>query len=263
MRLIDTHTHLYGEEYDADIQETLSRCLHNHVDTLIFPAIDPLSYDRQSQLTQTIRTQLPEMKAYEMMGLHPTSIKEDWEQLLSEAEKRLFNQPEHYVAVGEIGLDYYWDRTYEKEQIIALEQQMAWAEQLNLPVCLHVRKAYEEILHIVQLQHPANHRGVMHCFGGSVNQAERSIAQGFYIGIGGVVTFKNAGMADVVRAIPLERILLETDSPYLTPVPFRGKRNESAHISLIAQKVAELKNISIEEVAEVTTHNALTLFQIK
>lgn len=263
MRLIDTHTHLYGEEYDTDIQEVLSRCMQNHVDTLIFPAIDPLSYNQQSQLVQNIHTQLPEMKAYEMMGLHPTSIKEDWEKLLSEAEHKLFEHPDNYVAVGEIGLDFYWDRTYEKEQIIALERQMAWAEQLSLPVCLHVRKAYEEILHLVHQQQPTEKRGVMHCFGGSINQAERSIEQGFYIGIGGVVTFKNAGMADVVRAIPLERIVLETDAPYLTPVPHRGKRNESAHISLIAAKVAELKNVSLETVAEVTTNNAISLFQLK
>ena len=256
MRLIDTHSHLYAEEFDADRSQALQRCLLAGVDTLLLPAIDPLSYPRQQQMASAPSP----IALHQMMGLHPTSVNDDWQQALAEAARRLFAEPQQYVAVGEIGLDYYWDRTYEREQVVVLERQMAWAEQLHLPVCLHVRKAYEEILHLVHQQHPSPLRGVMHCFGGSVNQAERCVEQGFMLGIGGVVTFKNAGMADVVRAIPLESLLLETDAPYLAPVPYRGKRNESAYLKEIAQKIADIKELPLDQVAAQTTANALALF---
>lgn len=253
MRLIDTHSHLYDEAFDTDREAALQRCLDNGVDTLLLPAIDPESYDRMERMASYPLTTLP------MMGLHPTSIKADWQEQLAEAKRRLFGEPQRYVAVGEVGLDFYWDRTFEREQMEALEAQMGWARQLRLPLSLHVRKAYEEMLHLLPT---SGLTGVMHCFGGDLSQAKRAIERGFYIGVGGVVTFKNAGLAEVVRALPLEHLLLETDCPYLAPVPFRGKRNESAYLRLVAQKVAELKGLTLEEVAAQTTRNACQLFGI-
>lgn len=258
MNFIDTHTHLYCDDFDADCTETLNRCAAAGVTTLFLPAIDPETYDRQEEFVNSFDSD--KVKLYQMMGLHPTSVKEDWEQQLAQARQRLFDNPDKYVAVGEIGLDYYWDRTFEVQQQEVLKEQMRWADQLNLPVALHVRKAYEEILHLLKELNLSHYRGVMHCFGGDISQARRSIDQGFYIGIGGVVTFKNAGMAEVVKAIPLNRIVLETDSPFLAPVPYRGKRNESAFVVEVAKKIAELKGVSLNEVAEQTTENAKTLF---
>ena len=255
-RLIDTHSHMYDEAFDLDREAALERCLEAGVDTLLLPAIDPETYDRMEQLS-TLNSQL---STHLMMGLHPTSVKADWRAQLAEAERRLFAEPQRYVAVGEVGLDFYWDRTYEQEQVQALQIQMDWARRLDLPLCLHVRKAYEEMLHLLPKE---GLRGVMHCFGGDLSQALRATERGFYIGVGGVVTFKNAGLAEVVRQLPLEHILLETDSPYLAPVPHRGKRNESAYVRLVAQKVAELKGVSLEAVAEQTTRNACRLFGIK
>lgn len=263
MHLIDTHTHIYGEDFDADILETLARSAAAGVKTLLFPAIDPESNDRQQRLWERVEQDKESpVRCYQMMGLHPTSVKENYREWLEETRQLLFANPDRYVGVGEIGLDYYWDRTYEKEQIEVLTEQIGWAKSLDKALCLHVRKAYEEVLHLLKDLNYATYRGVMHCFGGGTNQALRSIEMGFYIGIGGVVTFKNAGMAQVVKDIPLERIVLETDSPYLAPVPYRGKRNESAYILDIAKKVAEIKELPLEAVAEQTTHNAQELFGI-
>lgn len=263
MHLIDTHTHIYGEDFDADIRETLARAAAAGVKTLLFPAIDPESNDRQQRLWELIEQEEGSpVRCHQMMGLHPTSVKENYKEWLEETRRLLFANPDGYVGVGEIGLDYYWDRTFEREQTEVLKEQIGWAKQLDKALCLHVRKAYEEILHLLREMNYATYRGVMHCFGGGTNQALRAIEMGFYIGIGGVVTFKNAGMAQVVKEIPLERIVLETDAPYLAPVPYRGKRNESAYILDIAKKVAEIKELPLEAVAEQTTHNARELFAL-
>ena len=198
-----------------------------------------------------------------MAGLHPTSVKEDFEEELAHVHSRLTLksiQENTIVAVGEIGMDLYWDRTYEEQQREALRRQMVWAEEVDLPVCLHIRKAHNEVFGLLREMNRPRYRGVMHCFGGSVQEAWRAVEMGFHLGIGGVVTFKNATMAEVVKAVPLERVLMETDAPYLSPVPHRGHRNESAYIPLIAQKIAELREISIEEVEEVTTASAKELF---
>lgn len=257
--MIDTHCHMYAEEFDSDRAEALNRCLQAGIDTLLLPAIDPQSHERQQSLADSHSADL---KVFQMMGLHPTSVKEDWEEQLAITHDRLFADPQAYVAIGEIGLDYYWDRTFEKEQIEVLKRQETWSAELSLPMCLHVRKAYEEILGLFKQINRGSYRGVMHCFGGSLNQAQRSIEMGFVLGIGGVVTFKNAGMAEVVREVSLDKIILETDAPYLAPVPYRGKRNESAYIVDIARKIAEIKGVSLEEVAETTTHTARTLFRL-
>lgn len=258
MTFIDTHTHIYSEEFDSDREATVQRALEAGIGIMLLPAIDPETYNRQEALWKS-----NPLVFRQMMGLHPTSVKEDCEVLLAETQRRLFDYPEKYVAVGEIGLDFYWDRTFENQQLDVLKRQMRWAQELHKPVVLHIRKAYEEMLGLLKELNQTSYSGVMHCFGGSINQALRAIEHGFHIGIGGVVTFKNAGMTEVVKAVPLERIVLETDSPYLAPVPYRGKRNESAYVVEVAKKVAELKGITLEQVAETTTHNAVNLFGLE
>jgi len=195
-----------------------------------------------------------------MMGLHPTSVTADFEPELAIVKDKLFSPQARYVGVGEIGLDLYWDKTFLEQQREVLKRQMVWARQLGLPVCLHVRKAYNELFGLLRDLNWGSFRGVMHCFGGSVQEAHKAIEMGFHLGIGGVVTFKNATMADVVASVPLESLLLETDAPYLAPVPYRGKRNESAYIPVIAQKIAAIKDVPVAQVDEVTSASATVLF---
>lgn len=252
---VDTHCHLYDEAFDDDRDDAIQRALNAGVTTMLLPDIDSSSTPRLDAL----QAQYPDVFR-SMAGLHPTSVKEDFQQELEHVHARLFAN-NTFVAVGEIGMDLYWDRTFEAQQREVLKTQMLWAEELDLPVCLHIRKAHNEVFGVLRdINRPA-WRGVMHCFGGSVQEARRAVEMGFHLGIGGVVTFKNAGMADVVKAIPLERLLLETDAPYLSPVPHRGQRNESAYIPLVAQKIAEIKGISLDEVASVTTANARALLR--
>ena len=259
MTLIDTHCHLYDEAFDADRGAALQRALDAGVEWMLLPDIDSQSTPRLEALMAAHPNHFRPMA-----GLHPTSVKEDFERELALVHDRLFRQdaPGRYVAVGEIGMDLYWDRTFEAEQREALRRQMLWAEALALPVCLHIRKAHNEVFGLLRDLGRRQYRGVMHCFGGSVQEALRAVEMGFHLGIGGVVTFKSATMADVVRAVPLERLLLETDAPYLSPVPHRGQRNESAYIPLIAQRIADLRGISLDEVAEVTTSSAIELFNL-
>ena len=253
MRFVDTHTHLYDPAFDADRLEALLRALDAGVDRMLLPAIDSASVAamRSLALTHPSHFRL-------MAGLHPTSVGEDFEAEL-EVVRRELRQP-GIVAVGEIGMDLYWDRTFEAQQREVLRRQLLWAVERDLPVALHVRKAHNEVFALLREINCPSWRGVMHCFGGSLPEARRALEMGFHLGIGGVVTFKNATMAEVVKAVPLERLLLETDAPYLAPVPHRGKRNESAYIPLVAAKVAELKGVTLTEVAAVTTASAETLF---
>lgn len=262
MTFIDTHCHLYDEAFDADRDEALQRALEAGVTTLLLPDIDSSSTPRLDAL----RKQYPEHFRH-MAGLHPTSVKEDFEQELQHVRDRLFSQrltpdSEHCIAVGEVGMDLYWDRTFEAQQREVLKRQLLWAVELHLPVCLHIRKAHNEVFALLRELNRPQWCGVMHCFGGSVQEARRAVEMGFHLGIGGVVTFKNATMAEVVKSIPLDRLLLETDAPYLSPVPHRGQRNESAYIPLIAQKIADLLGVSLEQVAEQTTANARALFSL-
>ena len=255
--MVDTHCHLYDEAFDTDRDEAVERAVTAGVDTLLLPAIDSNSHSRQEALASAY----PDV-FFQMMGLHPTSVDDAFEKELAIVQQKLFavDSPVRYVAVGEIGLDLYWDRTYFEQQREVLRRQMEWASQLSLPVCLHVRKAYNELFGLLRDLNQRRYSGVMHCFGGSVQEAMRAVEMGFHIGIGGVVTFKNATLAQVAAAVPLESILLETDAPYLAPVPYRGKRNESAYIPVIAQKIAELRGVSVDEVAQVTTQSARILF---
>ena len=256
--LIDTHTHLYDEAFDQDRDSAIERALAAGVSTMLLPAIDSASLSRQEELAQAYPSLFREM-----IGLHPTSVKEDYQKELELVKQKLFNEPEHrYVAIGEIGLDYYWDRTFETEQIVALTQQIHWAKEVGLPIALHVRKAHNELFELLKKLNYTQYEGVMHCFGGSVQEARRALDMGLYIGIGGVVTFKNATMAEVAAAVPLERIVLETDAPYLAPVPMRGKRNESAYLTYIAEQIAKVRGISIETVMETTSQNAHKLFKL-
>ena len=256
LTFVDTHCHLYDEAFDNDRPEAVGRALEAGVSTMLLPDIDSASTPH----LDTLQAAYPD-HFRSMAGLHPTSVKEDYEHELGLVRQRL-DQASHFVAVGEIGLDFYWDRTFEAQQVDALRHQLLWAVELDLPVCLHIRKAHNEVFALLrELNRPA-WRGVMHCFGGSLQEAQRAIELGFHLGIGGVVTFKNATMADVVKTVPLDRLLLETDAPYLSPVPHRGQRNESAYIPLIAQRIADLRGISLDEVAEVTTSSAKELFNL-
>lgn len=255
--MIDTHTHIYDEAFDTDRAETIQRALDAGVTTLLLPAIDSQSLERQ----ETLAAAYPDL-CRQMMGLHPTSVNEQFETELALVQQRLFDPQRHYVAVGEIGLDLYWDTTYLEQQREVLVRQMRWAEELRLPVALHVRKAYNELFGLLRQLNRGQYAGVMHCFGGSVQEAERAVEMGFYIGVGGVVTFKNATLAKVAATVPLERILLETDAPYLAPVPYRGRRNEPAYLKEVAATIAALRGITPEEVDAVTTDNARRLFAL-
>ena len=263
--LIDTHSHIYAEEFDADRDEVVSRAEKAGVGLMLLPAIDGESYDRQEALAAS----RPDLFR-QMMGLHPTSVDENFEASLDLAHNRLFSIPDKYIGIGEIGLDFYWDTTFREQQIEVLEQQTVWAKELDKPIVLHLRNgkdgnaetdAYAEVFCLLERCN-YNGRGIMHCFSGTLKDAQRAVEMGFLIGIGGVVTYKKSALPDIVRVLPLESIVLETDSPYLAPVPHRGQRNESAYVSIVAQKVAEIKGISFDEVADATTDNARRLFKL-
>ena len=255
MKLIDTHTHLYDEQFNNDIHEVIARSKEHSVMHALLPNIDVASIELMNRLVAIDNDYFKPM-----MGLHPCSVNENWESELSIIKQNLDNY--NYIAVGEIGLDYHWDLTFKNAQIEAFKIQLNWAKDLKLPVSIHSRKAYADILKVLNEEKTADLNGILHCFGGDLTEAHKAIEMGFYLGIGGVVTYKNSSMAEIVKAIPLEHLVLETDAPYLPPVPYRGKRNESSYIHTIAHFIADLKNTTIEEVAIVTTHNAELIFGI-
>ena len=251
--MIDTHCHLYLKEFKNDLQEVIDRARTAGVSKFYLPCIDSRLIGDMLLLEENYKG-----VCFSMMGLHPASVKEDYLQELETVESWL--QKRKFAAVGEIGLDFYWDRTFEKQQYVCFERQIEWALQYKLPVVIHSRNATRECIDVIKRYQANGFTGVFHCFGGSNDLAFDIIACGFYIGIGGVITYKNAGLAEVVANIPLEHLVLETDAPYLSPVPFRGKRNESSYLSLIAEKLAQVKGVSVEEVVAVTTVNAEKLF---
>ena len=263
--LTDTHSHIYAEEFDTDRDDVVARAEQAGVRLILLPAIDKESYDRQEALAAS----RPDLFR-QMMGLHPTSVGEDYRSDLELAHDKLFSNPNKYIGIGEVGLDFYWDTTYRRQQIEALELQTGWAQALDKPIVLHLRNgkdggadtdAYAEVFRLLE-RCAYRGRGIMHCFSGTMADAERAAELGFLIGIGGSLTYKKSTLPDIVRALPLESIVLETDSPYLAPVPYRGRRNESAYVSIVAQKVAEIKGLSPDEVAAATTTNACQLFAI-
>lgn len=253
--LVDTHAHLYLEQFDSDLVEVMTRAQENGVTKVLLPNIDSSTTER---LWKTVEA-FPET-CFPMMGLHPCSVSDSVAEELAHVREEL--EKGKYIAVGEIGIDLYWDKTLIKEQIIAFEQQMEWAKELNLPVAIHCRESFDEIFTSVEKVQDGRLKGVLHCFTGNADQAQRTIDLGLHIGLGGVLTFKNSGVDKAVVDAPMDKIILETDSPYLAPTPYRGKRNESSYTKLVAEKLAEVKELSLEEVAKQTTKNAKTLFDL-
>ncbi|OLY91409.1 TatD DNase family protein [Cnuella takakiae] len=250
--IIDTHTHIYLPELNESLENLVGRAREAGVTQMLLPAIDSETHQQLLQVADTYGY-LP------MMGLHPCSVKANFEAELSIIKNYLAQRS--FIAVGEIGLDFYWDRTFEKEQYEAFHQQIALALEYNLPISIHSRNATPEAIDVVR-QYPGL-RGVFHCFSGSVEEAEAALATGFYLGIGGVVTFKNGGLDKVINAVGLDKVVLETDAPYLAPVPFRGKRNEPSYLTHVVAKLAELTGLPEATVAARTTENAQHLFNIK
>lgn len=254
MTLIDTHSHVYLPEFDLDRGEMITRAVDAGISRVMMPAIDRSTHTAMLDLEKTF----PECKS--MMGLHPCSVKENYLEELQDVEDHLAKRT--FVAIGETGLDFYWDRTFTEFQYLSFERQIGYAKQLDIPVVIHSRNSTDECIEVVMKHQDGKLRGVFHCFSGTVEQAKRVIDLGFYIGIGGVVTFKNGGLDKVMAEIDLANVILETDAPYLAPVPFRGKRNEPSYLGYVVQKLSDVKGISREEVAAVTTANAKGLFRL-
>jgi TatD DNase family protein len=253
MRLIDTHTHLYSKEFEKDFELVLQRARNAGVARFYLPGIDSEVIDDMLKLEALYPGEF-----FPMMGLHPCSVKENYLGELKIIEKYLAQRK--FVAVGEIGLDFYWDTTFKEEQYDAFNKQMELALLYNSPIVIHTRNAMQETIEAVKPFAARGLKGIFHCFGDSNETAKQIIELGFYLGIGGVLTYKNANIGEALRDIPMQHIVLETDAPYLAPVPFRGKRNESSYLTFIAEKLAEIKNISVEEIAEITSTNAEKIF---
>ena len=255
MLFVDTHTHIYDRDFDADRTEVVQRALDNGVGVMLLPNVDT------STMVPMMETheQFPECTRV-MMGLQPEEVKGNYKQVLAVMEKEL--EKDIFIGVGEVGLDFYWDTTFEKEQIDAFETQLDWAKQLSLPLSIHCRNAFSFMARILEKHQDGGLHGVMHCFTGTEDEAKVYLGLGFHLGLGGVTTYKNCGVKDYLHNIPLDRIVLETDAPYLSPVPHRGQRNEPAFLVDTAKKIAEIYEMSVEEIAETTTNNAKTLFGI-
>ncbi len=253
MRLIDTHCHLYLKEFAGDIGETIQRAEREGVEKFYLPAIDSSVLGDLLALEERFPG-----KCVAMIGLHPCSVKADYETELRLVEEWLARRP--FAAVGEIGLDFHWDRSFEKEQYDAMRRQIEMARQYDIPVVIHSRESMAQSIGVVREQQDGRLKGIFHCWSGDVATAEAIIGLGFYLGIGGVLTYKKSGLAETLAHIGLEHLVLETDAPYLTPVPFRGKRNESSYLKYIAARLAEVKGVPVEEVARITTANAQKIF---
>lgn len=253
--LIDTHTHLYVSEFDNDRDAVITRAKELGVGQFVLPAID----SETTAVMHSLKNQYPN-EMHLMMGLHPTHVGANVEQELAHVREQL--QAHNFVAVGEIGMDLYWDKSYLKEQQEAFALQIEWALEFDLPIVIHCREAFDEIFEVLEGVNDKRLRGIFHCFTGTLVQAQRAIDLNMLLGIGGVVTFKNSGLAETVAQIPLEHLVMETDAPYLAPVPHRGKRNESSYLPLIATKLAEIHNVSYSEIIKITTENAKKAFGI-
>jgi TatD DNase family protein len=253
--LIDTHSHIYLKDFDEDREEMLNRAENEGVKNILMPAIDSETHLAMLQ-TETLHSG----KCRSMMGLHPCSVKENFKDEL-DIIRRYFEE-RSFVAVGETGLDFYWDLSFTKEQHTAFTFQIELAKTYNLPVVIHSRNSTDECIQTVKENQHGDLSGVFHCFSGSTEQAKKVMDLGFYLGIGGVVTFKNSGLDKVINEIDLSKVILETDAPYLAPVPFRGKRNECSYLKFVVEKIAVIKGISTTEVAAITTKNAKELFSI-
>ncbi len=251
--MTDTHCHLYTEAFDDDIKEMMERAEAAGVKHFYLPAIDKSCTERMSLLQE----QYPD-RCFAMAGLHPCSVKEDYETEIAHVKELLSSRK--FYGIGETGLDFYWDKTFVPQQYKALEIQAELALEYNLPLILHTRNATQETIDVIKKYEGRGLTGIFHCFGGSVSEANQISDLGFYLGIGGVITYKNSGLAEVITCIDMKHIVLETDAPYLSPVPLRGQRNESSYLFYIAKKIANVKGISVEEVDRITTENAEKIF---
>lgn len=256
MEFIDTHAHIYLEHFDKDIDNILQSAKTSMISSIFLPNIDSSSIKAMLKLEDYHPDQ-----CRAMMGLHPCSVKEDFEKELNILESWLGRRK--FAGIGETGTDLYWDKTYQEQQVDALKVQISWARDYNLPIILHSRDSLDLSIQIVESHYFSGISGIFHCFTGNLDQAKRIIDLGFHLGVGGVVTFKNSGLDTLLENIPLDSIVLETDSPYLAPVPFRGKRNEPSYIPIIANKLAEIYKIRVEEIAKITTENARKIFKEK
>jgi len=255
VNIIDTHTHLYLKQFKDDIHNVIQRSKDIGINKFIFPAIDSTHFDDMHDLKNKYPGSI-----YLMSGLHPTDVKEDFKDELEFVVNSL--NTHDYVAIGEIGIDLYWDKSFLNEQQEAFEFQIRLAIKHDLPIVIHCRDAFDEIFEILDKENCPKLRGVFHCFTGTLEQAKRAIDLDFVLGIGGVVTFKNGGIDKFLNQIDLKHIVIETDSPYLAPVPFRGKRNESSYIIHVVEKLSEIYGLSKEEIAHITTKNAEKVFAL-
>lgn len=253
--MIDTHTHLYSAQFDNDREEMIERALNKGVLKFFLPAIDSETHEKMLELESTY----PD-KMFAMMGLHPCSVQpETWEKELKIVEEYLNERD--FPAIGEIGIDLHWDKSTLEIQIKAFEQQIDWAIERDLPIVIHTRESFDEVFEVLERKKHPKLRGIFHCFSGNLAQAEHVIDLNFILGIGGVVTFKNGKINQFLHEIPLDKIVLETDSPYLAPVPHRGKRNESSFLDLVVGKLVDIYKIDFSEIEAVTSKNALELFR--
>lgn len=253
MQLIDTHTHLYLPEFDADRREMIDRAKASGVERFYLPNIDRASVEPMLQMEKDFAG-----TCFAMMGLHPCSVGDGWEHELKWMEQLL--QERSFAGIGEVGLDYYWDKTHVAAQREAFSRQIEWAKEWQLPMIIHSRESLEDCIQIVGERQDGRLKGVFHCFGGSADDAKRIGDLGFFVGIGGVLTYKKSGLSETIRTVDRKMVVLETDAPYLSPVPFRGKRNEPAYLKEIVKMLAGCWEMTAEEAAQITTANALKLF---
>jgi len=256
--IIDTHAHLYAEEFSEDQTEVFTRAVAAGVHYFLLPNINSESIPLMEKLMKEQKNTIP------MMGLHPSYVKENWMEELKIIETHLFKNPSKYCAVGEIGMDLFWDKTFIEAQKIVFRTQISWAKKLKLPIAIHARDAFDEIFEILDEENDETLKGVFHCFTGNLEQATKILDYGgFKLGIGGVITYKNSGLTEVLNSVELKHLVVETDAPYLSPAPFRGKRNESAYLSYIIEKISGIYKLSDAKIAEVTSQNAIELFQLE
>jgi len=256
MKFIDTHTHLFLNQFEEDSLEVINRAVEAGVTKMFLPNVDTETLDDLFQLTY----KFPD-NCFPILGLHPSSVKNNFERDLEFIEDKIYDH--RIYGIGETGIDLYWDKTTLDKQIIAFKRQISWAKKYKLPIIIHARESYNEIFEVLETENDEKLTGIFHCFTGGNEEAQKILnLKGFKLGIGGVITYKTSNLCEVIKDIDLKHIVLETDSPFLPPMPHRGKRNESLYVINVAQKIAEIKNISLQTVAEITTANALQLFKI-
>ncbi|MFK5879525.1 MAG: TatD family hydrolase [Flavobacteriaceae bacterium] len=255
MNITDTHTHLYSSQFDEDRNEMMQRALDAGVSRFFIPAIDSSYTDAMLELEKYY----PE-NVFLMMGLHPTSVKENYNEELAHVREMIDKRS--FYAIGEIGIDLYWDKTFLTQQQDAFRTQIQWAKEKKLPIIIHCRDAFDEIFEVLESEKDENLFGIFHCFTGNLEQAKKAISYNMKLGIGGVVTFKNGKIDKFLNEIPMKQIVLETDSPYLAPTPYRGKRNESSYITKVIDKLVDIYGLTFDEIVKITTQNSKDIFGI-